>query len=119
MAIAVTTVPVAYWGWMLNATSANASGAEELLAAPAAGVSIIVRHLTISSGAAITISIGEGETVPGTIDTTFIGPTNFAANAFLQWTFGNGGMLLTAATNLVVDASGAGNINVFGWGIYR
>ena len=78
-----------------------------------AGKSIYVDHLTISSDAAISISIGEGETVPGTIDTVLLGPVPFAINQQMQWNFLNGGMKLTAATALVVEGSGAGNINVF------
>jgi len=113
MAISITNPAVGKFGYFLNATSADASGVEELKAAPAAGLSIYVDHLTISSDSAISISIGEGETVPGTIDTVLLGPTPFAINQTIQWTFLNGGMKLTAATNLVVEASGAGNINVF------
>jgi hypothetical protein len=101
------------FGFFANGTSADASGVEELVPAPAAGSSIYVDHLTISSDAAISISIGEGEAVPGTIDTIHLGPIPFAANQQMQWNFLNGGMKLTAATSLVVEASGAGNICVF------
>jgi hypothetical protein len=107
---------VGKFGWHLNFTSANASGCEELMAAPAAGLSIYVDHLRISSDAAITVSIGEGESVPGTPDTTWIGPVPFAVNQSIPWDFRNGGMKLTAAKSLVVDASGAGNICVFASG---
>ena len=113
MAIDVTTPGVGKFGFFLNATSANASECEQLKAAPAAGLSIYVDHLTISSDAAIAISIGEGEAVPGTPDAVLLGPVPFAINQSIQWNFLNGGMKLTAATSLVVDASGAGNINVF------
>jgi len=115
MAISVTNPSPAKFGWFLNATSANASGCEELKTA-VVGKSIIVDHLTISSDAAITVSIGEGESVPGTPDTTLIGPVPFAVNQCIQWNFLNGGMKLTSAKSLVVDASGAGNINVFAYG---
>ncbi len=112
MAITVTTPAVGKFGFFANGVSADASGVEELKAA-VAGKSIYVEHLTISSDAAISISIGEGETVPGTIDTVLLGPVPFAINQQMQWNFLNGGMKLTAATSLVVEASGAGNINVF------
>jgi hypothetical protein len=112
MAITVTNPNAGTWGFFANGTSADASGVEELVAAPAAGLSIYVDHLTIASDAAISISIGEGETVPGTIDTVHLGPIPFAVNQQMQWNFLNGGMKLTAATNLVVEA-GAGNICVF------
>ena len=112
MAITVTAPAVGTFGFFANGVSADASGVEVLKAAPAAGLSIYLDHLTISSDAAISISIGEGETVPGTIDTVLLGPIPFAINQQMQWNFLNGGMKLTAATALVVEA-GAGNINVF------
>jgi hypothetical protein len=112
MAITVTTPAVGTFGFFANGVSADASGVEVLKAA-VAGKSIYVDHLTISSDAAISISIGEGETVPGTIDTVLLGPVPFAVNQQMQWNFLNGGMKLTAATPLVVEASGAGNICVF------
>jgi len=112
MAITVTEPSCGLFGFHANGTTADASGVEELHAA-VAGRSIYVDHVTISSGAAISISIGEGETVPGTMDTVLIGPVPFAANQSMQWNFRNGGMKLTAAKNLVVGASGAGNLNVF------
>lgn len=115
MAITVTTPAVGKFGFFANGVSADASGTEELVAG-VAGKSIYVDHLTISSDAAITISIGEGETVPGTPDTVLLGPVPFAVNQSIPWNFLNGGMKLTAAKSLVVDASGAGNINVFASG---
>ncbi|MCK4827439.1 hypothetical protein KA005_67540 [bacterium] len=114
MAISITTPSPGKFGWIINATSADASGCEELKAA-VAGKSIIVDHLTINSGAAITITIGEGET-GGAVTTALIGPVSFAANQSMQWDFLRGGMKLTAATSLTVDTSGAGNICVFASG---
>lgn len=101
-------------GFILNATSADASGCEELKAAPAAGLSIYIDHLTINNGAnAISITIGEGET-GGAVTTALIGPIAMAANTSIQFGFtSKGGMKLTAATSLTVDASGAGAICVF------
>jgi len=115
MAITVTTPTPGKFGFFANGVSADASGVEELVAA-VAGKSIYLDHLTVSSDAAISISIGEGETVPGTIDTVHLGPIPFAVNQQMQWNFLNGGMRLTAATSLVVEASGAGNICVFASG---
>lgn len=112
MAIAVTTPTPGKFGFILNATSADASGCEELKAAPAAGTSIIVDHLTINNGAAaISITIGEGENA-GAVTTALIGPIAMAANTSLQFMFPYG-MVLTAATSLTVDASGAGAICIF------
>ncbi len=116
MAITVTTPAVGRSGWFLNGISADASACEELKAAPAAGTAIYVDHLTINNGAnAISITIGEGET-GGAVTTALIGPVAMAANTSLQWTFLNGGMKLTAATALTVDASGAGAICIFASG---
>jgi hypothetical protein len=99
---------------MLNATSADASGCEELKAAPAAGLSIIVDHLTINSAAAITVTIGAGKN-GAAVTTALLGPITFTAGQTLQWDFPYG-MVLPAATALDVDAGGAGNICVFARG---
>ena len=116
MAISITTPQSGKFGWIINAASADASGCEELKAAPAAGTSIIVDHLTINNGAnAISITIGEGESGPGSVTTALIGPIAMAANTSLQWNF-HDGIVLTAATSLTVDASGAGAICIFAQG---
>ncbi len=115
MAINVTTPAPAKAGFFLNATSADASGCEELKAAPAAGTSIVLDHLTVNSGAAITITIGEGKTGAG-VTAALLGPITFAAGQTLQWDFRNGGMKLTAATALTVDAGGAGTVCIFAQG---
>lgn len=116
MAIDITTPTPAKFGFILNATSADASGCEILKAAPAAGLSIIVDHLTINNGPnAITITIGEGKN-GGAVTTALIGPIAMAANTSIQFNFTRGfavkGMTLTAATALTVDA-GAGPICIF------
>jgi len=120
MAITVTTPSPGRFGFILNAVSADASGCEELKAAPAAGTSIIVDHLTINCGAsALLITIGEGET-GGAVTAALIGPLAMAANSSLQFDFNDGffvhGMVLTAATSLTVDASGAGAVCIFARG---
>jgi hypothetical protein len=85
-------------GFIINATSADASVCEELKAAPATGLSIFVDKLTINSTLAISVTIGEGETTG-------------AAASSTQFDFSQvGGLKLTAATSLTVDASGAGDI---------
>jgi hypothetical protein len=115
MAIAVTTPTPGKFGFIINATSADASGCEELKAAPAAGLSIYVDHLTINNGAnAISITIGEGET-GGAVTTALIGPVAMAANTSLQFDFRYGAKL-TSATSLTVDASGAGAVCIFAQG---
>lgn len=115
MAISITTPSAGKFGWIINATSENASGTEELIAAPSAGKHIIVDHLTINNGAnAISVTIGEGET-DGAVTTALIGPIAMAANTSLQFNFRDG-MVLAAATSLTVDASGAGAICIFAQG---
>jgi hypothetical protein len=116
MGISITTPTPSKFGFILNAISDDASGCEILKAAPVAGLSIIVDHLTINTSAAITVTIGEGKT-GGAVTTPLIGPIAMAANSSIQWNFTRGfavrGMSLTAGASLTVDASGAGAICVF------
>jgi hypothetical protein len=115
MAISITTPSPAKYGWIINATSADVSGCEELKAAPAAGLSIIVDHITINNGAgAQSITIGEGKTGAG-VTTALIGPVAMAADASIQWGFPSG-MLLTAATPLTVDSTSNTALCIFAWG---
>jgi len=115
MAISITTPQPGKAGFVINATSADASGCEELKAAPAAGVSIKVDHITINNGAnAISITIGQGVAAGG-VEAAIIGPIAMAANTSIQWDFPYG-IVLTAAKALTVDASGAGAICIFARG---
>ena len=117
MAITITTPSPAGFGWILSATSADASGCETLLAA-ASGKSIVVDHLTVSTGAAITVTIGMDES-GGAVETALIGPVSMAANSSLQWDFSGWptfGLRLTAGKSLTIDTSGAGAICVFARG---
>lgn len=107
MAISVVSDTPEHFGFILTATSADASACEELKAAPAAGLSIIVDHITINNGAgAQSITIGAGETT-GAVTAALIGPIAMAVNSSLQWDFPfpQGGMVLPAATSLTVDSS--------------
>lgn len=113
MAIATTT-PACKVGFIVNATTADASGCETIKAAVTAK-KIKIRHLTINSDGAVTVTIGEGETA-GAVTTELIGPVQFAANQTMQWDF-NPLMELTAATALTVDAGGAANLCIFVQGI--
>lgn len=114
MAISITTPSPAKFGWIINATSADASGCEELKAAPAAGLSIVIDHLTLNTTDALTLTIGAGET-GGAVTTAILGPIAMPANSTLKWDFPSG-IILAAATSLTVDSSGAGNILVFAYG---
>ena len=115
MAIVVTTPSPGKFGWILNGVSADASGCEELKAAPAAGLSIIVDSLTINNGAnAISVTIGQGAAA-GAVEVALIGPIAMAANTSLQFAFRDG-MVLAAAKSLTVDSSGAGAVCIFAQG---
>jgi len=114
MAITTTSIPVGKFGFMSNSCSADVSGAETLVAAPTTGKQIVVDIIILNSTAAIALSIGEGEGVPGTLDTTYLGPVEFSALQTITWNFqSRGGMVLTANTLLGIDADGAGNICCF------
>ena len=117
MAIAVVTLTPMTFGWVISATSADASGGEELLAAPGAGICIGLRHVTINSAAAITITLGAGEAA-NDVEAALLGPVTFAAGTTLQWDF-NPMLWLPANKSLTVDASGAGVICVFCQGVVQ
>jgi hypothetical protein len=112
MAITLATLETATRGFARNGVSADFSGTEELVAA-VAGKSHYLTQLEISCVAAITVTIGEGET-GGAVTTVLFGPFNFAAGSgspiSLQF---NPAIKLTAATSLTIDASGAGAVQVF------
>ena len=59
MAIAVTSPQAIKSGFIKNATSADASGTEEIIAAPGAGISHNIEYLVISSDSAISITIDD------------------------------------------------------------
>ncbi len=114
MAITVTNPNVAKSGWIANGTSANLSGCEELKAAPGPGKYLCIRQLVISSAAAISITVGEGETASA-VTTALLGPIAFSANQTIPWIF-EPAMQLTVNTSLTVDADGAGVVTVFAQG---
>lgn len=101
-------------GFIDNAISADVSGCEEIHAA-VSGKKIKIRSITVNSDAAITITIGEGETT-GAVTSALLGPVAFAANQTIQWSF-NPLLELTAAKSLTIDASGAGNVCVIVQGV--
>lgn len=118
MAISVQSNTSARSGFSINATSADASGAEVLLAA-VADKSIHLTQLSITSVSAITVTVGEGETASA-VDTVLYGPVPFAATAPGQVKeLFNPPVKLTEAAALVVDASGAGAIQVYAQGYIR
>jgi hypothetical protein len=113
MAITVTT-PTAKNGFILNATSADASGCEELKAAES-GKTIKVRQLTMSNNSVgtLTMTIGGGET-GGAVTAALLGPVSLLTGQSMSWTFNPDGSRRKHGP--VVDASGAGAICVFAQG---
>ena len=115
MAISITTPQPGKFGFIINATSADVSGCEQLKAAPAAGTSIIVDHITINNGpGAQSITVGQGKTGAG-VTAALLGPIAMAANTSLQFDFPSG-IVLTASTSLTVDSSSNTSICIFAWG---
>ena len=91
-------------GWIVDATSADLSGCESLVAA-VSGKSIVVDYMIINSDTALNATIGEGET-GGAVTTVKSGPWYLAANSAIIVPMPPGGMKLTAAT-------------AFAWGRYQ
>ena len=92
----------------IQGVSANLSGCEELKAAPAAGVSIYLDSVLLSTDTAVSITIGEGETSSAPTTARF-GPIFLPANTTVAWIFRRP-IKMTAATSLTIDASGAANV---------
>lgn len=105
MAVTVASLST-HLGFIKNAWSANWSGCEEIVAA-AAGKSIKLRYITISSESAINVTVGEGESGDA-VESVILGPLYLAANSSIQFAF-NPLLHLTAGKALTADASGAGN----------
>ncbi len=118
MAISAQTNTPATHGFSVNATSDDASGAEEVLAA-VAGKSIVLTQLSITCVSAITVTIGAGET-SSAVTTKLYGPVSFAATAPGQvGEVFSPPIKLASATALVVDASGGGAIHIYAQGYYE
>ena len=96
-------------GWIVNAYSADASGCETILAA-VAGKRHVIEHITIVSGSAIDVTIGDGES-SSAVETTRLGPLDMAAGSSVSIPF-PGGLYLTTAKAITVDAEGAGKLCV-------
>ena len=104
-------------GWIVDGTSADLSGCESLVAA-VSGKSIVIDYLIINTDTALNVTIGEGETTSA-VTTVKSGPWYLPANGAIIVPMPPGGLKLTAATALTVDASAAGNVTIFGWGRYQ
>lgn len=109
MAITLVSNGVSTSGFSVNGNSADLSGCETLVAA-VTGKSIYIDRLAISFGAAISVTIGAGETT-GAVTTVLAGPIYGAANSTVELNFKRP-IKLAAATALTADASGAGNVTI-------
>ena len=113
MAITLVSNTVERHGFLVNGTTADLSGCE-LLVAAVTGKSIVLERVAVSFGAAITVTIGAGET-GGAVTTVLVGPIFGAANTTVELVFTRP-IVLAAATALTADASAAGNVTVIAQG---
>jgi hypothetical protein len=102
--------------------SADMSGTEELKAAET-GYSHYVMYLEIHTASSITVSIGAGESVAGSMDYTYIGPITFTAagpHYIRNFTLPAGlplkGFKLPSGTSFTCDASGIGAVSIYAEG---
>jgi hypothetical protein len=104
--------------WRYNASIADASGCEEIVAAPGAGYNLVIERLIIHIGAAITVTVGSGETGPGSVEGDKIGPLGGAAGTYIL-DLRDDPILLTANKSLTFDASGAGTVCIIAEGFTK
>ena len=125
--MSITAVPLGTvsYGFAINATSADLSACEEILAAPSSG-SIVLEQIHITTQVKdMTVTIGAGETT-NACTTIIVGPISFNTEITAAgWApFGQYSLVFTrpiklaAVTSLTVDASGAGLIQLFASGYY-
>ena len=118
MAITAVSLTPRTHGFAVNASSADLSGCEEVVAA-VASKSIVLSQVVISCVAAITVTLGAGETT-GAVTAVVLGPVNFAATSGSPYTVKfEPPIQLASATALVADASGAGAVCIFAQGYYE
>ncbi len=100
--------------WQINATSADATGCETILAAPGTGKALVITRLVVYIGDAITVTVGSGKS-GAAVEADFIGPLGGAAGTYIL-DVRERPIILTANKALTVDASGAGSICVYAEG---
>ena len=96
-------------------TSADASGAETVQASPGAGKKLTMSTLVVNSGAAITVTVGWGES-GNAVESVVVGPLSMAANSSVPIRF-NPPVVSPAAKTLTVDSSGAGDVMIYASGL--
>lgn len=122
MAIAVKTleiheIPAAGGEFYISASSADASGTEEILAAVARAshyVSKIIIKCCPAAAAVITVSIGSGETT-GALTTAHLDLIPFSGDAGAEFRLdlGKKGIKFVEGQSIAIDASAAGLVHVY------
>lgn len=107
MAVTLETLQAATKGFINNATSADASGGETIVAA-VAGKSHFIKSITIACISAITVTIQDNTGTPVVI----LGPAPFAATSGPLTVVYPDPVKVAAGKLVEVDASGAGAVNV-------
>ena len=99
-------------GFVINATNADISGTEELIAAPGVGKAIYLTKVVVICASAITVTIGAGET-GGAVTAVLLGPSIAFTAAIVPWvTEFIPAVKMDDNTALVADASGSGAVNI-------
>ena len=106
MAITTESLNPSTSGWIINATSADLSGAEIILAAPASG-HLYLHRADIFCVSAINVTIGSGED-SSAVETPIIGPVTFTASSAHYSVEFDPPLKVDATTALTCDASGSG-----------
>ena len=114
MAITATSLLPGRHGFLVNATSADLSGCEVLVAG-VPGSSIFLDRILLNVSSDLVLTLGAGETDSG-VTTPIVGPLSMAQNACLQMEFPPMGLKLADGVSLVIDASGAGSCCIFAQG---
>jgi hypothetical protein len=110
MAVTTQASTPARRGAITNSSSADLRSAEVIRAAPGAGLSVYLRHITISVDTAMAVTIGAGKT-GSAVTTVIAGPFHVAASSTINVPFPEP-VKLAANTELVADSDTAGNFTV-------
>jgi len=115
MAITATSLNPSTEGFIVNATSADASGAETIKAAGGAGVNHYLECVSINCASAVTVTVGSGETASA-VDTAIVGPVTFTAEGGQYVIYFNRPVKVDANTAITCDASGSGAVQILVYG---
>jgi hypothetical protein len=118
MAISTQSLAVDPDGWAVNATSSDASGGEELEAAPGTGKRLILQELYLSANQSAAAIIDSRASATATI-------TRMAGPILLQLRHGNVGRQYIRGVKALVNeaifitSSGSSYINVYASGVIK